>query len=325
MNALEVVSPGIQSTVQDGPGRNGMRSRGFSCSGPHDTYALRAANLCVGNEPDAAAIEIPLGRFAGTALEPCVFAVTGASDTPVSLNGETVPAWEGVRAEPGDEIEIGVVRGPGFRVYLAIAGGIDVPIVLGSRSTHTRAHIGGLEGRPLRRGDVLSIREGRAVHRRVPLLNRPTYETNWEVEVVKGPYADPDYLTVDDWVLFTTATWTIDLNSDRAGARLIGPNFAWARTDGGEGGAHPSNQVDGPYPTGGVLMNGDVPTILGPDGPVSGGFIAIATVPRSALWKVGQLRPGTDTVRFREIPAEQAARMAAAQDAQLTVDAMEDL
>ncbi|MGH3358470.1 MAG: biotin-dependent carboxyltransferase family protein [Nocardioidaceae bacterium] len=325
MSTIDVISPGIQSTVQDADGRVGHRRRGFSLSGPCDAYALRAANLCVGNDAGQAAIEIPMGRFTATVLRPCVVAVTGADETPASLNGETFPSWEGVLADAGDELEISTVRGPGFRAYLAVTGGIDVPQRLGSRSTHTRAHLGGFQGRPLRRGDLLSTGGGAQVRRRVPLVSRPTYASEWEIEVVKGPYADPDYLTAADWELMTSATWRIDLNSDRSGTRLVGPRFAWARSDGGDGGAHPSNMVDGPYPRGGVLMNGDVPTILGPDSPVSGGFVTIATVPRSALWKVGQLRPGTDTVRFREVSPEQSARMAAAQDAQLTANAMEEL
>lgn len=325
MSTLDVASPGIQSTVQDASGRTGYRRLGFSRSGPLDAYALRAANLCVGNDRDAAGIEIPMGRFAAVVQQPCVIAVTGADDAPASLNGTTFPAWEGVSAEPGDELEIGAVRGPGFRVYLAVSGGIDVPVYLGSRSTHTRAQVGGLQGRPLRHGDLLCTCPATPVRRRVPLVSRPAYENAWEVEIVKGPYADPDYLTGDDWTLLTSATWKVDLNSDRWGTRLVGPRFGWARPDGGEGGAHPSNTVDGPYPAGGLLMNGDVPTILGPDGPVSGGFVTVATVPRSALWKVGQVRPGSDTVSFREVTPDQSARMAAAQDVQLSPEAMEEL
>lgn len=325
MSTLDIITPGIQSTVQDGQGRIGHRSRGFSGSGPCDAYAHRAANLCVGNDADTAAVEIPMGRFSAMILQPCVIAVTGASGTPASLNGQTFPAWEGVAAGAGDELTISTARGPGFRVYLAVSGGIDVPPRLGSRSTHTRAQIGGFRGRPLRRGDLLAAGSGPAVRRRIPMVSRPTYASDWAIEVVKGPYADPDYLTEDDWRLLTSATWAIDLNSDRAGTRLAGPRFTWARADGGAGGLHPSNMVDGPYPTGGVLMNGETPTILGPDGPVSGGFVTIATVPRSALWKVGQVRPGTDTLRFREVSPEQAARMATAQDAQLSEHAMEEL
>jgi urea carboxylase len=93
----------------------------------------------------------------------------------------------------------------------------------------------------------------------------------------------------------------VNLNSDRLGVRLGRHRFGWARRDGGVAGDHPSNVLDGSYPVGGVIVNGDVPTILGPDGPTSGGFTVIATVVRASLWKAGQLRPGHDTVRFREV------------------------
>lgn len=322
---LEIIVPGVQSTVQDAGGRPGHLARGFSRSGPADEYALRAGNLCVGNDPDAAAIEIPMGGFKALLTAPCVVAVTGAGGAPASLNGETFPAWEGVAAQAGDQLEVVTVRGPGFRVYLAVSGGIDVPEVYGSRSTHLTAQIGGLQGRALRPGDRLTTGKSRSTRRRVPLVSRPTLSSQVEIEVVKGPYADPDYITAEDWKTFCTTQWSIDLNSDRTGTRLVGPIFRWARPDGGAGGPHPSNAIDGPYPPGGIWANGDSLTILGPDGPVSGGFLTVATVPRSALWKVGQLRPGTDTVRFREVSPEQANRMAATQYGQLTAETMQQL
>lgn len=326
MRGVDVVEPGVQTTVQDAAGRTGQLRRGFSRSGPADVHALRAANLCVGNPADAAGIEIPMGRFKAVITEECTIAVTGADGAPASLNGQSFPSWEGVPARAGDQLRIGTVRGAGMRVYLAVAGGVDAPTVYDSRSTHLRARIGGFHGRSLRPGDFVPIKAAeRPRRRRVPAVSRPRYATEWEVELVKGPYADPDYLTTEDWEALCSVAWSVDLNSDRSGTRLVGPRFRWARSDGGEGGAHPSNMVDGPYPPGGVVMTGDSPTILGPDGPVSGGFIAVATVPGAALWKVGQARPGSDTIRFREVTSAQAASMATAQEAQLNEAAMEDL
>jgi biotin-dependent carboxylase-like uncharacterized protein len=303
---LEVLDAGIQTTVQDYPGRIGLQSRGFFPSGPVDDFAFRMANLLVGNAPGCAALEIPMGRFAARSHLDGLVALCGAQGVEPTINRTPVPMWQAVDVRPGDVLRCSTAKGPGFRLYLAVSGGIDVPEVLGSRSLHTVGGIGGLEGRPLIRGDLL--RTGPAADARplrLPQSLRPTYQHHWELEVLRGPHADPEFLTTADWRDFVSFTWPVDLNSDRLGVRLGRHRFAWARPDGGVAGDHPSNMLDGSYPVGGVIVNGYVPIILGPDGPTSGGFTVIATVVRASLWKAGQLRPGHDTVRFREVePAE---------------------
>lgn len=306
---LEIVEPGTQVTVQDYPGRVGLLARGLFPAGPVDHLAFRLANVLVGNEPGAAGLEIPGGRFRARARFAGVVAFCGAGSP--AVNGTQVPLWEGIAVEPGDVLSSGAPPGPGFRLYLAVSGGIDVPPVLGARALHTMGGIGGLDGRPLIRGDLLPVGAGRGRRLRVPQALRPGYPRDWELEVVRGPQADPHFLTPADWQAFTTARWRVNLNSDRLGVLLNPHDFTWARETGGLAGAHPSNVLDACYPLGGVIVNGDVPTILGPDGPSSGGFTVIATVVHAALWRAGQLRPGQDTVRFREVSPGEADALTA--------------
>ncbi|GAA4669288.1 MULTISPECIES: biotin-dependent carboxyltransferase family protein [Amycolatopsis] len=306
---LEILDPGPQATIQDYPGRVGLASRGLFPAGPVDHLAFRLANLLVGNDPGAAGLEIPSGRFTARARFAGVVAFCGAG-TP-TVNGRPVPLWEGVPVEPGDVLASTAPEGPGFRLYLGVSGGIDVPPVLGARALHTMGGIGGLDGRPLIRGDLLPVGRGEPRRLRVPQSLRPRYHQHWELEVVRGPHADPEFVTPEDWREFTSARWRVNLNSGRLGVLLNPHRFTWARQDGGIAGDHPSNVLDASYPFGGVIVNGDVPTILGPDGPSSGGFTVLATVTHAALWRIGQLRPGQDTVRFREVDPEEADALAA--------------
>lgn len=311
---LTVVDPGVEVTVQDHPGRVGMQRKGFFPAGPVDHFALRAANLLVGNESGAAALEIPMGRFSARVQFGGLLCLCGAEGSQPELNGSALPMWESVPVEPGDTLTCRTAKGPGFRLYLAVSGGLATPRVFGSRSTHTVGGIGGLDGRPLIRGDLVPVAAGHAESAarrlRMPQVLRPTYPTHWEIEVMRGPHPDPDFITSQDWAEFVYRTWRVNLNSDRLATRLDTHKFTWARPDGGVAGGHPSNVLDGSYPFGGVLMNGDEPMILGPDGPTSGGFTVLATVVHAALWRIGQLRPGRDTLRFREIDFDEALALA---------------
>lgn len=309
--ALEILEPGLETTVQDHPGRVGRQSLGFFPSGPVDHLAFRVANRLVGNRAGAAALEIPLGRFRASVLSPGAVAVTGP-ETAVTVNGDAVPQWESVPVVPDDLLACDRIRGPGHRLYLALTGGIVVPEVYGSRSTFLVPGIGGHDGRALAQADVIETPGPcRDVPvRRLPTALRPSYTDEWEVEVLRGPHADPDYLTAGDVeVLFGTA-WRCDLTSDRVGVRFHPHRFAWVRESGGVAGGHPSNILDTSYPPGGILAYGDVLTILGPDSNTSGGFAVVATIAQAALWKVGQVRPGRDRVRFREIDLDRAAALA---------------
>ncbi|MFG1710396.1 5-oxoprolinase/urea amidolyase family protein [Nonomuraea sp. M3C6] len=309
---FDVVSPGLQTLVQDHPGRRGLQSKGFFPAGPMDHLSFRIANALVGNDPGAAALEIPMGRLTLRVLTGTSIAVAGAEGSGITLNGAPMPLWQTVPVVPGDKIACSIVKGPGFRVYLAVAGGVDVPVVLGSRATYTMGGIGGVQGRALTKGDVLHGSPVPAPARlRVPDSLRPALANDWEIEVMRGPHADPDFLTEQDWKDLLARKWKVDLNSNRVGTRLDAHRFQWARSSGGLAGGHPSNVLDGSYPIGGINTNGDVPVILGPDGPTAGGFTVIGTVVQAGLWKIGQLRPGRDTIRFREVTLDEALALSA--------------
>lgn len=311
MRTLEIVEAGIQATVQDYPGRRGMLAQGFFPAGPMDHFALRAANLVVGNPESAAGFEITLGGFRAAFDADATIALCGA-EAPVTVDGEAVPLWEGFRIPAGSELAVGIAAGPGFRLYLAVGGGVDVPPLFGSRATYTMGALGGLEGRPLKQGDRLPLGDpggNGGVRFRFREGARPQYARQWEVRAMRGPQATPDYLTERDMSTFFSRAWTIDRNSNRTGIRLESHKFEWARRSGGIAGGHPSNILDNSYPVGAVNVNGDLPVILGPDGPTAGGFIVAATVVHGDFWKIGQFRPVGDTVRFREVSIDEAIEL----------------
>jgi urea carboxylase len=320
--AFEIVEPGTQTTVQDHPGRLGYWDVGVPPSGPMDDLAFRVANALVGNAPDAAALECtmvgPTLRFRA----PVTFALAGA-DMGATLGDVAVPLHRAVQARAGDVLRLGVAAGAGSRAYLAFRGGLDVPAYLGSRATFTLGMFGGHEGRALRTGDVLHIGEpgprdivedpGTIPAALVPALSREV-----TLAVLYGPQGAPDFFTDEDIATFFGATWTVHHNSSRTGVRLLGPKPTWARQDGGEAGLHPSNIHDNAYAVGTVDFTGDMPVILGPDGPSLGGFVCPATVVAAELWKLGQLKAG-DKVRFRPVTLAEARRMRSAREAAFTL------
>jgi 5-oxoprolinase (ATP-hydrolysing) subunit C len=323
---LHLVSPGPQATVQDWPGRLGRLADGVSAAGPFDHLAHRLANLLAGNDAGAATLEITLGGLRATFAAPTTIALTG-TDAQATLDGEAIVPWASHAVQAGSELRMRMSRGPGFRAYLAVAGGIATEPVLGSRATHTLAAMGGLDGRALAKGDELALGgDGGDPHaaagRRLRDDVVPQYPHEWDVDVVRGPQADPDYLTADDVADLLGRAWKVDANSNRLGLRLEPASFAWARRGGGIAGGHPSNILDDGYPPGGINMNGDTPVVLGPDGPTSGGFVVIATVVQSSFWRLGQVRPGTDALRLREVSVAQAAERAAALDALVSEDSL---
>jgi urea carboxylase len=306
-HAIDVVEPGTQTTIQDYPGRLGYWHVGVPPSGPMDTLAFRLANRLVGNRDDAAGLEMtltgPTLRFACEA----VIALTGA-DFSARLNGDLVPRWQAVRVKADSLLEVGSAQDSGARAYLAVAGGIDTPLYLGSRSTFILGKFGG-QGRVLRAGDVLHLHEtALGESRSLPQRATPKYSREWEIGVLYGPHGSPDFFTPEDIEMFFSTAWKVHYNSDRTGVRLIGPKPRWARRDGGEAGLHPSNIHDNAYAIGTVDFTGDMPVILGPDGPSLGGFVCPATIVEAEIWKMGQLKAG-DLVRFRRLSAEQAEEL----------------
>lgn len=305
MAFIEVLSPGVQTTVQDYPGRIGYLASGYYPAGPMDHYGFRLANALVGNRPGEAALEITLGKIGLRFSAAVDIAVTGAV-AELTVNGEPVPHSTVVSVPADGELRIGSASDTGFRLYLAIAGGIAIEPVLGSRATYTMGRLGGIEGRALKKGDVIPIGEMNTGRRYVVRNERPKYEHDWVLDVTPGPHATPEYLAEEDLKVLFGTRWKVDRNANRTGVRLEARRLRWARTSGGIAGGHPSNILDSGYPLGGINLNGDTPVILAPDGPTAGGFVIVAVVSHSSLWKLGQLRPGTDTVRLNLISIEEA-------------------
>jgi biotin-dependent carboxylase-like uncharacterized protein len=301
---IEVVQPGLSTTVQD-RGRSGYYKVGIPPSGALDQFALTAANLLVGNDPGAAALECaylgPELRFS----EPRVLAVTGAELEP-KVNGEGRPSWSSFTVEAGDVLTFGHVK-RGARMYLAVAGGIDVPVMLSSRSTYTLGALGGYEGRPLSDGDQLSVGPDGAAEagRSVPEELRPAMPTELEIRVVMGLY---DHLLTDAGrETFLEAAWTLTPTADRVGFRYKGDQLEMVKRSQPFGaGSDPSNIVDCPYPIGSIQVPGGVePIVLHRDAVSGGGYAMIATVISADMDTVAQSAPGSKT-RFVPVSLEAA-------------------
>ncbi len=319
---VEVLEGGTQTTVQDYPGRIGYWDVGVPPSGPMDNLSFRLANRLVGNPDTAAGLELtvngPTLRFNTAA----VVALTG-SHMPATLDGKPVATHRAFRIRAGQTLRIGSIDGPGLRTYLAIRHGLDVPDYLGSKSTFTLGLFGGHSGRALRTGDVLRVHRATpagvtdaAPLLRAPAAIQPPLTREWQIGVLYGPHGAPDFFTEADIKVLLTTAYEVHYNSARTGVRLIGPKPEWARRDGGEAGLHPSNIHDNAYAIGAVDFTGDMPIILGPDGPSCGGFVCPFTIVQAELWKMGQLKPG-DQVRFVALTAEHARILALAQDAEV--------
>ena len=339
---IEVIEPGVQTSVQDYPGRLGYWQVGVPPSGPMDALAFRLANRLLGNPHEAAGLELtvsgPTLRFhCDTAI-----ALAGA-DMQATLDGAPLANGRAHAVKAGSVLSFRGLHGHGLRAYLAVAGGLDVPMYLGSRATFTLGQFGGHAGRTLRVGDVLPLTDD--VRREAPSLSRhagesrhpeislepldsgfrrndeqieaaslvPKYKDHWEIGVLYGPHGAPDFFTDQDIETFFATDWEVHYNSSRTGVRLIGPKPKWARADGGEAGLHPSNIHDNAYAIGAIDFTGDMPVILGPDGPSLGGFVCPAVVVQAELWKLGQLRPG-NTLRFKPFTRAEAQALEEAQE-----------
>ncbi|MCV7100527.1 urea carboxylase [Mycobacterium palustre] len=300
--SIIVERPGLLTTVQDLPGRLGMWDVGVPPSGPMDDLSFRLGNRALGNVDGAPGLECTSVGPALRVTHPTTVCVTGA-ECPLTVDGTPVRMWEPVEIPAGAVLDVGAAE-KGLRTYVLVAGGFDVPAYLGSASTFTLGRFGGHGGRPLVAGDVLranhSPHNGPAVA--VPLEDRPTLRSDWELAVTEGPHGAPEFFTRADIDAIFGSRYRVHFNSARTGVRLEGPTPEWARPDGGDAGLHPSNIHDNAYSVGAMDFTGDTPILLGPDGPSLGGFVCPVTVTSADRWKLGQLRPG-DTVRFVPVRA----------------------
>ena len=301
-NSFRVISGGTATSVQDWPGREGLWSVGVPPSGPMDDASFRRGNRRLGNPEGTAGLEV---TFTGPTLvfnAPARLCLTGA-DFGAKIDGEPVERGVPFDVLAGQTLAMGRVSGGGVRGYILFAGGLDIPSYLGSKSTFALGQFGGHAARCLVAGDTLHLGLANTAEpeEAAPLED---FGESWTVRVMYGPHGAPDFFTDDDVKAILDAEWKIHYNSNRTGVRLVGPKPQWARKDGGEAGLHPSNIHDNPYAIGAVDFTGDMPIILGPDGPSLGGFVCPFVVIAEDRWKIGQLAPG-NRLRFVPVSVDQ--------------------
>ena len=316
---VEVLTPGAQTTVQAWPGRMGYWHVGVPPSGPMDDLSFRLGNRLLGNEEGAPGLEITVAGPTLAFHSPATVLLAGSVDIGLEgrAAGRTPLPWKPFAIEAGDVLTIGKVTA-GMRAYLLAAGGLEVPEVMGSAATFTLGGIGGLNGRAARAGDVLRVGggglDGRAPRAAGGGMSIPPLDARHVLRVTMGPHCTDDFLTPADIEALLAAEWTVHYHSSRTGVRLIGPRPQWARPDGGDAGLHPSNVHDNAYAFGAIDFTGDMPVILGPDGPSLGGFVCPGAVIEADRWKLGQLGAG-DAVRLVAVTEAEARRVSRERDA----------
>lgn len=305
---FEVLKPGLETCIQELPGRIGYWEQGFPPSGPVDDWSFRLANLLVANDRDAAALECqflgPTLRFGSDGF----IAVTGADMSP-TLDAKPIRLWRTHPVKAGQELALGYAR-TGARAYVAFSGGIDTPPVLGSRATF---HMAGVGGYALKSGQTVPLGHAAAsiAIREAPEAERPAIESAGvrPVECMTGP--NDDWLDEAAIERFFSSDWIVQAKSNRTGMRLTGPAFTFsekAKNKRPEHGRDPSNILDHGYPLGAVNLAGQTPIILINDAPSTGGFINPFTVPSAAFWKLGQVRPN-EAIRFDRVSLMEAQEL----------------
>ncbi|QVM83972.1 urea carboxylase [Novosphingobium decolorationis] len=309
---FRVVAGGTATTVQDWPGRQKYWAVGVPPSGPMDDQSFRLGNRLLGNPEGTEGLEITVTGPTLAFTAPARICLMGA-DFGARLDDQPVARGTVLEIAAGQTLSMGRATGGGMRGYILFAGGLDVAPYLGSCSTFELGQFGGPAARRLLAGDTLHL-GGKPTGTALPTPEIPEVSTEWTLRVLYGPHGAPDFFTDDDIGTLVSASWQVHYNSNRTGVRLVGPKPQWARTDGGEAGLHPSNIHDNAYAIGAVDFTGDMPIILGPDGPSLGGFVCPFVVIAADLWKVGQLTAG-DKVRFVPVTMDDADAAHAAQRA----------
>jgi urea carboxylase len=298
-DVIEVIAPGAQSSIQELPGRLGLWHVGVPPSGPMDERSFRHANRLVDNGDMVAALELTVSGPVLKFHTDTVVALAGARMA-MSADGVKLPHGGAVTIRASQILSIGSIDGPGQRAYLAVKGGFAAPVVLGSRATFGLGQFGGNATGALKTGHVLHLARQAAAEPTKPATEPAELTREWEVGVLYGPHGAPDFFQDGDIETLFSTSYEVHFNSARTGVRLIGPAPKWARSDGGEAGLHPSNLHDNAYAIGAIDFTGDMPIILGPDGPSLGGFVCPAVIARDEQWKMGQFKPG-DRIRFHPV------------------------
>ncbi|WP_027416243.1 biotin-dependent carboxyltransferase family protein [Aneurinibacillus terranovensis] len=321
---LRIIEPGLETTVQD-LGRYGSYHLGVPPSGAADKYSFMAGNILLGNPLDYAALEISLLGPTIEFQKSTVIAITGATVQP-TINKQPIPMWENVRVQEGDILRFTFSK-KGVKTYLCVSGGINVPEVLGSRSTYELSGYGGYQGRKLMAGDLLPVGEPlpgvfKQVGKRIPPSFIPDYSGSHEIRVVMGLSAA---LISDEGVKsFLNSEWHVSTESNRVAYRYQGASIGFRNVEVPFGAADSnSSVVDIAYPIGVIIVpNEEEVIILLNDGTSGGGFVTIGTVISPDLDLVAQSRP-MSTSRFLAVTFDQA--MEARLDRQKTLATLTDI
>ena len=304
---LEVVEPGIFTTIQD-LGRKGYFANGIPPSGAMDRFAFRMGNLLVKNPVDEAGIEMTAMGMKVRVLKEAIIALTGA-DFSSKLNGDSISLWQTIHLKEGDFLTIEKPN-RGWRGYLCVAGGIDVPPILGSKSTYTLGGLGGIRGRPLKKGDLIPVGIPRSPlgtlkGRKVKESVLPEVGSEKELRVVLGP--QDDHVKEESIEVFLNTPYQVSIRSNRVGYRFEGPQlFFKERPESRDAGLDPSNIVDDGNAIGAIqIPAGKEPICLGVDGVTMGGYVKIACLITADMDRMAQLKP-KDLARFKSITVDEA-------------------
>ncbi|MFC1824115.1 biotin-dependent carboxyltransferase family protein [Thermodesulfobacteriota bacterium] len=307
MKACKVLQPGPLSTIQDS-GRRGYYAEGIPEGMAFDSHALKLGNFLLGNDLHAAGIEMLWSGASLEFLQETWIAITGA-DLGAKIDDKPVPLWQTLSVKHGQKL-IFSSRKNGLRAYLLFAGGLDVPLFLGSRSTYLFLERGGHQGRKLERGDMLSTlpADPKISPRRISPHRQPKYDMPLSIRVVLG--LQYELFTDSSLKQFESEPWTVSQESNRVGVRLSGPLLEFKkRFEAGMeemGGKDPSNIPTEGNPLGSIQCpSGSQLIVIGPDGPCEGGYAKIGTIISADLHLLGQAMPG-DQIKFKSITLEEA-------------------
>jgi len=298
MAQIKIIQPGFLSTLQDG-GRPNYQHIGMPVAGAMDLYALKLANFLVDNQPLEACIEMTL---LGSSIEfqsDTFIAITGASPI-IKLNKKRVAAYQTIKIKAGDQLEIGSIE-QGARSYLAIAGGYDVPQIMGSKSTYLYGRIGGYEGRSLKEGDLIPIHETiiKRKKRKIRKQHIPQWSTVTELRIVPGP--EKDHFTWKGLTHFLTKEFQLSPQCNRMGYRIQGSVIEKHNPK--------ADILSSTVAYGTIQVPGNgLPIIMMADRQTTGGYTRIANVISADHHLLAQLKPG-DKIRFKEVSLERAHQL----------------
>ncbi len=303
--AFDILEPGLATSVQD-RGRFGYYNVGIPQGGAMDQLSASMANALVGNSAGDAVLECAYLGPKFTTDTDAVIAVTGAP-VAVRVNGAPAEQWTRLSLAAGDEVSFGMLSG-GTRYYIAVQGGIDVPEVLGSRSTYTLGALGGFQGRTLKAGDTVPVGApsgSPSTRDAIPEELRPVYAKEVTVRILPGLY--DHRLTAEGMETLVSTAWKLTPVADRTGLRYSGPDLEWKpRVQPFGAGSDPSNIVDAGYAIGSIQVpGGKEPIVLHRDAVSGGGYAMVATVISADMDVVARSAPGTQT-HFEPVTMEQA-------------------